>query len=246
MSQKGDTWESEDDVAQSEVAQQEQAGVEACDAESAEVLLGEAWDLTLSTSAEAALDSIVQFTQDAKNDLAVATSVLSGSVIFQAEHRAAEVMDALLALVFCEGNRQHRPSFASTFSYDRFAFTMSVIQNQRLRWMLVDEVSMISDVLLGDFEHQLSGAARAIRYRARPDKARRSFGGYNVLFFGDLWQLAKHSPEEGLEFRIPKQLLDNTNTRWLQRHDQHKRRILGFLPMYVGMRIRFTEMIRRV
>ena len=58
-------------------------------------------------------------------------------------------------------------------------------QNQRLRWILVDEISMISDTLLGDFEHQISSAARATRYLQRKDKTKRFFGGYNILFFGD-------------------------------------------------------------
>ena len=58
-----------------------------------------------------------------------------------------------------------------------------------LRWVLVDEISMTSDDLLGEFESQFTNAARQFRYHRRKDKSRRIFGGYNMLFFGDWWQL---------------------------------------------------------
>ena len=63
------------------------------------------------------------------------------------------------------------------------------MQNACLRWILVDEVSMVSDTLLGDFESHLTDAARQTRFSKRADKSVRCFGGYNVLFFGDWWQL---------------------------------------------------------
>ena len=53
----------------------------------------------------------------------------------------------------------------------------------------MDEINMVSNILLGDFEYQMSRAARDTRYKKRPDKTRRIFGGYNILFFGDWWQL---------------------------------------------------------
>ena len=63
------------------------------------------------------------------------------------------------------------------------------IQNSSLRWVLLDEISMVADSLLDDFEMQFSNAARSTRYSKRADGARRIFGGYNMLFFGDWWQL---------------------------------------------------------
>ena len=57
------------------------------------------------------------------------------------------------------------------------------IRNQSLRFVLVDEISMVSNILLGDFEYQMSKAARDTRYKKRPDKTHRIFGGYNILFF---------------------------------------------------------------
>ena len=51
-------------------------------------------------------------------------------------------------------------------------------QNERLRWILLDEVSIVADTFLGDFEHQLSNAAREMRYRKRADKTHSIFGGH--------------------------------------------------------------------
>jgi hypothetical protein len=63
-------------------------------------------------------------------------------------------------------------------------------KNQNLRWVLLDEISMISDQLLGLFESALDSAAvRSPHYFVRPDKSRVVMGGYNLLFFGDWWQL---------------------------------------------------------
>ena len=60
-----------------------------------------------------------------------------------------------------------------------------VIQNADLRWILVDEVSMISDELLGAFEDKFKSAAKKNAYATRQDGSPRFFGGYNILFFGD-------------------------------------------------------------
>ena len=62
-------------------------------------------------------------------------------------------------------------------------------QNERLRWILIDEISMVADELLGVFEQYLSDAACNSIYRKRRDKSFRIFGGYNLLLFGDWWQL---------------------------------------------------------
>jgi hypothetical protein len=56
------------------------------------------------------------------------------------------------------------------------------LQNQALRWVLVDEVSMIPDELLGSFESHFRDAARQTRYKHRKDRSPRMFGGYNILF----------------------------------------------------------------
>ena len=58
------------------------------------------------------------------------------------------------------------------------------LQNQALRWVLVDEVSMIPDELLGSFESHFRDAARQTRYKHRKDRSPRMFGGYNIICFG--------------------------------------------------------------
>ena len=62
-------------------------------------------------------------------------------------------------------------------------------RNQHLRFVLADEIGMIPDDLLGAFAEQFRGAAVPSRYTKRADKSERVFGGYNLLMFGDLYQL---------------------------------------------------------
>ena len=62
-------------------------------------------------------------------------------------------------------------------------------RNQLLRFVLIDEVGMTPDTLLGTFEHNLTDAAVKNLYSTRPDKTLRPFGGYNTLVLGDLYQI---------------------------------------------------------
>ena len=62
-------------------------------------------------------------------------------------------------------------------------------RNQDLRWLLIDEIGMIGDVLLGTFEKHITDAAKVCRYLRRADKSHRSVGGYNLLTFSDLFQI---------------------------------------------------------
>ncbi len=48
---------------------------------------------------------------------------------------------------------------------------------------------MVPDELLGAFEHHLADAAVDSRFKHRADKAVRPFGGYNVIGFGDFFQI---------------------------------------------------------
>ena len=64
------------------------------------------------------------------------------------------------------------------------------IRNQQLRWVLADEVGMTPDDLLGAFASQYSDATlHSIRYRKRSDGSLRIMSGYNLMSFGDLFQL---------------------------------------------------------
>ena len=64
------------------------------------------------------------------------------------------------------------------------------IRNQSLRWILIDELPMISDELLGSFEYSITDAAdKNSHFKIRSDGSIRIFGGYNVLMFGDFYQI---------------------------------------------------------
>ena len=100
------------------------------------------------------------------------------------------------------------------------------IQNSSLRWVLVDEVSMIADSLLGDFESQFSAAATKTQFSTRSDKTQRIFGGYNILFFGDWWQLPP-IPDTGALFlpptvHNPRRTERERNTSWICSGDQDR------------------------
>ena len=50
-------------------------------------------------------------------------------------------------------------------------------RNQYLRWVIIDELPMVPDELLGAFEHHLADAAVESRYKHRADKSVRLSGG---------------------------------------------------------------------
>ncbi len=54
---------------------------------------------------------------------------------------------------------------------------------------LVDEIGMIPDDLLGAFAEHYTEAAAQTRFSKRADRSNRVMGGYNLLMFGDLYQL---------------------------------------------------------
>ena len=72
---------------------------------------------------------------------------------------------------------------------------------QLLRWLLIDEISMVSAYLFGQLEMAvLKVVRRKIPYRLATDGTTRPFGGINVLLFGDMWQL---KPVTGLPLFAP-------------------------------------------
>ena len=59
-----------------------------------------------------------------------------------------------------------------------------------LRWLLIDEISMVSAELLSELQYLVQQAVRNPgTYKVRSDKSKRVFGGINTLLFGDWWQL---------------------------------------------------------
>jgi hypothetical protein len=64
------------------------------------------------------------------------------------------------------------------------------IRNQQLRWVIVEEVGMIADDLLGaSADHLADAAIRNCRYRKRRNGSERIIVGYNLCMFGNLFQL---------------------------------------------------------
>ena len=61
---------------------------------------------------------------------------------------------------------------------------------QTLRFILIDEISMIAAQLFGQLELVVRKVIRKRSiYKKRPDGTERPFGGVNVLLFGDWWQI---------------------------------------------------------
>ena len=58
-----------------------------------------------------------------------------------------------------------------------------------MRWLVVDEVSTASLVILGLLESYLRRACTRHPYARRRDGVQRPFGGINIVFAGDFWQL---------------------------------------------------------
>ena len=61
---------------------------------------------------------------------------------------------------------------------------------QNIRWILIDEISMVSAELLSELQRRVRQAVRDTgTYKKRRNKTIRPFGGINTLLFGDWWQL---------------------------------------------------------
>jgi hypothetical protein len=62
---------------------------------------------------------------------------------------------------------------------------------QAVRWLLIDEIENVSVELLAALDTQVQESTRSCprSYAVRLDKTRRLLGGFNVIFFGDFWQV---------------------------------------------------------
>ena len=58
-----------------------------------------------------------------------------------------------------------------------------------MRWLLLDEVSTFSVTLLGLLDWYLRRACARHPHTKDSDNKRRAFGGLNIIFSGDFWQL---------------------------------------------------------
>jgi hypothetical protein len=72
----------------------------------------------------------------------------------------------------------------------------------RWRWLIIDEISMVSARLLAEVDLRLRSVVCTVdAYKRDGSGSDRAFGGLNVLFAGDFWQL--DPPEGGALGRIP-------------------------------------------
>ena len=76
------------------------------------------------------------------------------------------------------------------------------------RWLIIDEISMVSARLLAEIDCKLRALARASSPFTKNKRGmQRSFGGLNVLFSGDVWQLPP--PDGGFLGDIPVEYIRN-------------------------------------
>ena len=78
-----------------------------------------------------------------------------------------------------------------------------------LRWLIIDEISMVSARLLADIDHQLRNYYRHnSEFAFNKKKVLRPFAGVNMLFSGDFWQLPP--PEGGFLGDLPFEYIQNS------------------------------------
>ena len=79
----------------------------------------------------------------------------------------------------------------------------------RLRWLIIDEIRMVSARLLADIDEKLRSYHRSVDPFARNAQNRlRPFAGVNVLFSGDVWQLPP--ADGGFLGDIPSEFIENS------------------------------------
>ena len=90
------------------------------------------------------------------------------------------------------------------------------------RWLIIDEISMVSARLLAEMDVRLRSVVRDIGTQKVHDGRYRVFGGLNVLCSGDFWQL--DPPEGGFLGSIPAEYISRG------------RKILRHLPLLMAKR----------
>ena len=68
-------------------------------------------------------------------------------------------------------------------SLDHTDIEILFTRNQYLRWVIIDELPMVPDELLGAFQQHLADASGKSRFKESADKSVRLFGGYNLIGF---------------------------------------------------------------
>ena len=86
----------------------------------------------------------------------------------------------------------------------------------QLRWLIIDEIRMVSARLLADIDSKLRSYVRSVDPFARNSKkVLRPFAGVNVLFSGDCWQLPPS--DGGFLGDIPHEFIENSRNMILLR-----------------------------
>lgn len=90
------------------------------------------------------------------------------------------------------------------------------------RWLVIDEISMVSAKLPTQVDLKLREVIRVIgTNKVDPENVDRPFGGLNVICSGYLWQL--DPPDGGFIGNIPVEFIQNTilgrPSHWQSRHD---------------------------
>lgn len=79
----------------------------------------------------------------------------------------------------------------------------------RARWLIIDEISMVSPRLLAEVDMRLRDATRRVgTKKSRTRGADRPFGGLNILCVGDFWQLPP--TDGGFLGAVPAEFLQNS------------------------------------
>ena len=90
-------------------------------------------------------------------------------------------------------------------------------QNQELRFLIIDEVGMIPDELLGEFQENISSSSMNTRYSKTHDNIRRPFGGYNLCVFGDLYHIPPIPSTAALFIPPPDRIIQKSTdaSKWM-------------------------------
>ena len=99
----------------------------------------------------------------------------------------------------CQGRVHHHAGgdigICGQRSLDNTDIDILFARTQNLRCVIINELPMVPDYLLGAFEHHLADASVESRFKHRADKSVRLFGGYNM---SGCWGFLPDSTDTGI------------------------------------------------
>ena len=99
------------------------------------------------------------------------------------------------------GSSRHQLGAMNLFGNDasKEKSTLLFLRHCTLRWIIIDEISMVSPRLLAKFEERLRTRTEKVgTYKCDPDGTIGPFGGFNIILCGDFWQI----PSPGEDFSL--------------------------------------------